>query len=192
MPPRSGFAEALSRVPLVVSLASRPSETASRARIVLPALHWLESWGDYLAREGALGLMQPAMGPIQIDGKPIEGKPVGDILLSLGRQALGSEEGKGPLPWPSFAAMVRGDWEALAPHPRARQGASGVLGGVAPAGGHVVGGGECTGRDQGRRGAGVGRPASTAMGSPCSSIRRPGSTTGEARTTRGSRRRPIR
>jgi anaerobic selenocysteine-containing dehydrogenase/Fe-S-cluster-containing dehydrogenase component len=114
MPPRAGFAEALARVPLVVSLASRPSETASRARVVLPALHWLESWGDYAAREGTLGLMQPAMGPVQIDGKPVEGKSVGDILLSLGRQALGSEEGKGPLPWPSFAAMVRGDWEALA------------------------------------------------------------------------------
>jgi anaerobic selenocysteine-containing dehydrogenase/Fe-S-cluster-containing dehydrogenase component len=114
MPPGSGFTEAMAKVPLVVSLASRPSETASRARVVLPALHWLESWGDYLAREGALGLMQPAMGPVQIDGKAVEGKSVGDTLLSLGRQALGSEEGKGPLPWPSFAAMVRGEWQAVA------------------------------------------------------------------------------
>ena len=31
MPPKSGFAEALGKVPLVVSLANRPNETASRA-----------------------------------------------------------------------------------------------------------------------------------------------------------------
>src|SRR5262245_65202065 len=55
--------------------------------------------------------MQPAMGPVAIDGKPIDGKSVGDALLALGRQALGSEEGKGPLPWPSFQSLVRERWQ---------------------------------------------------------------------------------
>ena len=80
MPPKSGFAEALAKVPLVVSLASRPTETTARAHIVLPALHWLESWGDYAAEDGVIGLMQPTMGPVEIDGKPVEGKSIGDIL----------------------------------------------------------------------------------------------------------------
>jgi molybdopterin-containing oxidoreductase family iron-sulfur binding subunit len=51
MPPKSGFVEALGRVPLVVSLATRPNETTARAHLVLPTLHPLESWGDYAAEE---------------------------------------------------------------------------------------------------------------------------------------------
>ena len=57
MPPKSGFVEALSKVPLVVSLASRPNETTARAHLVLPTLHALESWGDYASEDGVLGLM---------------------------------------------------------------------------------------------------------------------------------------
>jgi molybdopterin-containing oxidoreductase family iron-sulfur binding subunit len=114
MPAKSGFAEALAKVPLVVSLANRPSETAARAHVVLPALHWLESWGDYAAEEGVVGLLQPAMGPVEIGGKPVDGKSVGDILLSVGRQALGSEEGKGPLGWASFEILLKEEWKGLA------------------------------------------------------------------------------
>ncbi len=114
MPAKAGFAEALAKVPLVVSLANRPNETAARAHVALPALSWLESWGDYAAGATVLGLMQPAMGPVEIAGKPVEGKSQGDILLSLGRQALGSEEGKGPLPWPSVEALVKDEWRGHA------------------------------------------------------------------------------
>ncbi|MEK7444077.1 MAG: molybdopterin dinucleotide binding domain-containing protein [candidate division NC10 bacterium] len=114
MPAKSGFAEALAKVPLVVSLASRPTETTAKAHVVLPVLHWLESWGDYAAEEGVVGLMQPTMGPVEIDGKPVEGKSTGDILLSLGRQALGSEQGKEPLPWASVEDLVKERWKALA------------------------------------------------------------------------------
>jgi anaerobic selenocysteine-containing dehydrogenase/Fe-S-cluster-containing dehydrogenase component len=114
MPPRSGFADAMAKVPLTVSLSNRPDETTPRCQMVLPALHWLESWGDYSPREGVAGLMQPTMGPVRIGSTPVDGKSVGDILLSVGRQALGSEEGKGPLPWASFAALVRLDWDGRA------------------------------------------------------------------------------
>ena len=58
--------------------------------------------------------MQPTMGPVAIEGKPIEGKATGDILLSIGRQALGTEEGKGPLKWASFQDYVREQWQGLA------------------------------------------------------------------------------
>ncbi|MBI2526705.1 MAG: 4Fe-4S dicluster domain-containing protein [Candidatus Rokubacteria bacterium] len=118
MPLKAGFAEALAKVPLVVSLANRPSETAARAHVALPALHWLESWGDYVAEEGVVGLMQPTMGPVEIEGKPVEAKSVGDLLLSLGRQVLGSEPGKGPLPWPTFQELVKAQWKGLAPPAR--------------------------------------------------------------------------
>ncbi len=114
MPPKSGFAEALAKVPLVVSLASRPSESTARAHLILPALHPLESWGDYAAEDGVIGLMQPTMGPVQIDGKPVEGKAAGDILLSVARAALGSEEGKGPLKWSAFQDYVVEEWKKLA------------------------------------------------------------------------------
>jgi anaerobic selenocysteine-containing dehydrogenase/Fe-S-cluster-containing dehydrogenase component len=114
MPAKSGFAEALGKVPMVVSLSTRPTETSARAHLVLPALHPLESWGDYVGREGVIGLMQPVMGPVQIGGKPVEGKSLGDILLSVGRQALGAEEGKGPFRWPSFQAYLREQWKGLA------------------------------------------------------------------------------
>ena len=114
MPPKSGFAEALAKVPLVVTLAGRPSETTARAHLVLPVLHSLESWGDYMAEEGVLGLMQPAMGPVPIEGKPIAAKSTGDVLLSVGRKALGLEEDKGPLKWASFQDFLKEEWQKVA------------------------------------------------------------------------------
>ena len=114
MPPKSGFAEALGKVPLVVSLANRPNETAARASLVLPALHPLESWGDFAAEDGVIGLMQPTMGPVQIDGKPVAGKSTGDILLSVGRQVLGEDAAKGSLKWASFEELVKDEWKKLA------------------------------------------------------------------------------
>jgi len=114
MPAKSGFAEALGKVPLVVSLANRPNETAARAALVLPALHPLESWGDFAAEDGVIGLMQPTMGPVQIDGKAVAGKSTGDILLSIGRQVLGEDAAKGPLKWASFEALVKDEWKKLA------------------------------------------------------------------------------
>ena len=114
MPVKSGFAEALAKVPLVVSLASRASETTSKSALVLATLHPLESWGDYSSQDGVIGLMQPAMGPVLIGGKPVQGKSTGDVFLSVGRKVLGSEEGKGPLRWPTFRDFVTEEWQKIA------------------------------------------------------------------------------
>jgi molybdopterin-containing oxidoreductase family iron-sulfur binding subunit len=114
MPAKSGFADALGKVPLVVVLAGRSSETTARAAVVLPTLHALESWGDYSPQEGVVGLMQPAMGPVLIEGKPVQAKSTGDILLGLGRQALRLEEGKGPLHWPTFRDFLTEEWQKMA------------------------------------------------------------------------------
>jgi molybdopterin-containing oxidoreductase family iron-sulfur binding subunit len=114
LPPKTGFVEALGKVPMVVALASRANETTARAHLVLPTLHPLESWGDYEAEGGVIGLMQPTMGPVPIAGKPVEARAVGDVLLSLGRDALGMEEGKGPLKWTSFEELLRERWQTYA------------------------------------------------------------------------------
>jgi molybdopterin-containing oxidoreductase family iron-sulfur binding subunit len=99
--------EAVGRVPMVVSFASLPDETTALAHVILPDTHWLETWGDYSPREGVLGLMQPTMSPI------VDSRPVGDVLLALARAALGTEEGKGPLPWSTFEQYTRATWEPL-------------------------------------------------------------------------------
>src|SRR6059036_3677490 len=101
------FAEAAAKVSLIVSFANQPDETSALAHLVLPASHWLESWGDYSPREGVIGLMQPAMSPIR------DSLAFGDALLRIGRGALGTEEGKGPLPWPTFQEYLTAQWEPL-------------------------------------------------------------------------------
>src|SRR5213078_1689680 len=98
-------AEAIGKVPFVVSFANQPDETSALAHLILPDTHWLESWGDYAPREGVIGLMQPTMKPIR------DARPLGDVLLSVARAVLGTEEGKGPLPWPSFEAYLKAAWE---------------------------------------------------------------------------------
>ncbi|HEY7365690.1 MAG TPA: molybdopterin-dependent oxidoreductase [Methylomirabilota bacterium] len=101
------FAEAAAKVPLVVSFATHPDETTALAHLVLPDVHWLETWGDYAPREGVLGLMQPTMSPVG------DSLPTGEALLRIGRSVLGGEEGKGPLPWGSFEQYLRSVWEPL-------------------------------------------------------------------------------
>ena len=48
-------ADAIRKVPFVVSFANLPDETTALAHLVLPDTHWLESWGDYAPREGVAG-----------------------------------------------------------------------------------------------------------------------------------------
>jgi len=101
------LADAIRKVALVVSFASVPDQTSELAHVVLPATHWLESWGDYSPREGMVGFLQPTMSPIR------DSRPMGDTLLRIGRGALGVEEGKGPIPWPTFEQYVKGAWAPL-------------------------------------------------------------------------------
>ncbi len=107
LPAGLNFAEAAGRVPLVVSFTNAPNETTRLAHLILPATHWLESWGDYSPREGVLGLLQPTMAPVR------DALPFGDALLRVARGVLGTEEGQGPLPWPTFEAYLRSRWEPL-------------------------------------------------------------------------------
>ncbi len=101
------FVEAARKVGLVVSFSNQPDETTALAHLILPDTHWLESWGDYSPREGVSGLMQPTMSPVR------DSRPMGTVLLQVARAVLGTEEGKGPLPWASMEQFVRASWEPL-------------------------------------------------------------------------------
>jgi molybdopterin-containing oxidoreductase family iron-sulfur binding subunit len=131
LPPASGFAQALAKVPFVASLSSHLDETAARAHLLLPDLTPLESWGDYSPREGVWGLMQPAMGPVPplsarredaVDlllNRPgesfpgVQTKPTGDVLLDIGR-ALVPGADKGPFRARTFADHLREAWQGIA------------------------------------------------------------------------------
>jgi molybdopterin-containing oxidoreductase family iron-sulfur binding subunit len=63
-PPAFGFAEALNRVPLSVSLAAFPDETAMATHWRVPLAHALEGWGDVRAPDGTASLVQPMVKPL--------------------------------------------------------------------------------------------------------------------------------
>src|SRR5213593_1490297 len=122
------LADAVRKVALVVSFANVPDQTSALAHVVLPDTHWLESWGDYSPREGVVGFLQPTMSPVR------DSRPMGDTLLRIGRAALGTEEGKGSIPWPTFEQYLKAAWAPLVKgelEGALRRG--GVFGDVAPA-----------------------------------------------------------
>jgi molybdopterin-containing oxidoreductase family iron-sulfur binding subunit len=64
LPAGDRLADALRRVPLVVSFAARLDETARLAHYVCPDHHFLESWGDAEAVAGLVSLTQPSLHPL--------------------------------------------------------------------------------------------------------------------------------
>ena len=81
LPEARRFAEAVKRVPLVVSLSSYMDETTALAHWILPSNTPLESWGDYSPYPDVTNLMQPAMGTL------FDTKHTGDILIGMARAA---------------------------------------------------------------------------------------------------------
>lgn len=86
LPPAVGFAEALARVPVVVSFSSHLDETTALASVVLPDHTPLESWGEYSPRPGVTGLLQPVVSPT------FDTRSTGDVLLASARR-LGHDLG---------------------------------------------------------------------------------------------------
>jgi anaerobic selenocysteine-containing dehydrogenase/Fe-S-cluster-containing dehydrogenase component len=85
LPKEWQFSEAVKKMRLVVSLGSFPDETSQLAHLIMPTHTFLESWGDYSPSPDVHGLMQAVMGPV------FPTRPVGDILLSLGRSLRGEK-----------------------------------------------------------------------------------------------------
>jgi molybdopterin-containing oxidoreductase family iron-sulfur binding subunit len=64
LPRGAGLAQALRKVPLVISFDERHSETAELAHFVCPEQHYLESWGDCEPAAGAVSIQQPCVRPL--------------------------------------------------------------------------------------------------------------------------------
>jgi anaerobic selenocysteine-containing dehydrogenase/Fe-S-cluster-containing dehydrogenase component len=139
LPTKAGFAEALAKVPFVVSLSSHLDETSARAHLVIPDLTPLESWGEYSPRDGVWGIVQPAMGAVpkveftnpdaldlpqlrpvrdalgrkQPETFPgVATKATGDLLLDAGRALVPGSE-KTVFKAPTFADYLRDSWRAM-------------------------------------------------------------------------------
>ncbi|MFT7620536.1 MAG: Fe-S-cluster-containing dehydrogenase component, partial [Planctomycetota bacterium] len=63
LPDGKGFANALKKVPFVVSTVSAPNEMSMAAKVVCPEPHFLERWDDSMPVPGVLCLTQPALSP---------------------------------------------------------------------------------------------------------------------------------
>ena len=102
--PRSWeFARCLDSVPFVATFSSAVDETTAHAHLVLPTHTPLESWGDYVPREGVMGLMQPVMGPVFSTRHP------GDVLIATGKKVAGKEK----FPFKDFYEVLQNSWSDL-------------------------------------------------------------------------------
>jgi MoCo/4Fe-4S cofactor protein with predicted Tat translocation signal len=64
LPSDAGYADALAKVSLSVTLATHVSETSAKSTYVLPLHHDLESWGDFKLQTGLHLLQQPVIMPL--------------------------------------------------------------------------------------------------------------------------------
>ncbi|OPY65177.1 MAG: Tetrathionate reductase subunit B precursor [Syntrophorhabdaceae bacterium PtaU1.Bin034] len=100
LPLSRGFAHAVKHVPLVVSFSSFPDETGQFAHLILPTHTFFESWGDFEPASGIKCLLQPVTGSL------FNTRPLGDILLALGRALRGTES----FPEKDFYEVVYRAW----------------------------------------------------------------------------------
>jgi len=111
LPAASGFREALTNVPFVVSFSPAVDDTAARADLILPDHTNLEGWGYHvpaLADGGdclVVGSQQPVMRPLY------DTRASADVLLALARE-LGGEVAQS-LPWNNEVDFLREMVDAL-------------------------------------------------------------------------------
>ncbi len=107
LPAAAGFAEALARIPLIVSLSSFMDETTALADLILPSHTYLESWGDDFPEPGVgfpVGaIAQPVVSPLY------DTRASGDIILGLAQQ-LGLGDA---LPWKNMEDCLRQGWREI-------------------------------------------------------------------------------
>jgi len=63
-PDSKKFADGLSKLPLSVSFNATLDETTELCKYIIPAPHWLESWGDAEPKSGYISLLQPLINPL--------------------------------------------------------------------------------------------------------------------------------
>ena len=102
LPASVGFADALSKVDLVVNFAQMVDETTELSHLLMPDNTAVESWGDASPRPGIRSLVQPTLKPLH------DTRQLGDAILSIGR-AMGDEVAS-QLPEGSFKSVVESNW----------------------------------------------------------------------------------
>ncbi len=105
VPPSTGFQDALSKVPFIVSCSSLMDDTALTADLILPDHAALESWGDVIplagTRESVVGLMQPVVMPV------FDTRQFPDVLLAAANGLGGNM--KRDFPFESYLDMLKGE-----------------------------------------------------------------------------------
>ncbi len=105
IPPATGFQEALSKVPFIVSFSSLLDDTAMQADLILPDHAALESWGDVIplagTRDEAIGLMQPVVTPV------FDTRQFPEVLMTTAHE-LGGEM-KAAFPYESYLDMLKAE-----------------------------------------------------------------------------------
>jgi anaerobic selenocysteine-containing dehydrogenase len=103
LPVDAGFAQALARVPYVVSFASVVDETAVQADLILPENSYLESWGYQLVsppgEHPAISGQQPVVQPMY------DTRAATDVFLDLADRLGGPA--KQALPWPNTVDFMK-------------------------------------------------------------------------------------
>ncbi len=107
LPRSSGFRNALSAIPTIVSLSSFMDDTTVMADVVLPSHTYLESWGDDVPEPGVgfsiSAVSQPVVSPLYST------RGTGDIVLGLAAKlGLGRA-----LPWADTKMFLRDRWRAI-------------------------------------------------------------------------------
>jgi molybdopterin-containing oxidoreductase family iron-sulfur binding subunit len=62
--PEYNYAEALKKVPMVITMTEQVTETSELSHYVLPIHNQLESWGDFKTRTGFYSMQQPIIAPL--------------------------------------------------------------------------------------------------------------------------------
>ena len=107
LPAAAGFKEALTEIPLIVSLSSFMDETTAMADLILPSHTYLESWGDDFPEPGvgfrAGAVSQPVVSPLY------DTRDTGDTILALAAAVTAN----GALPWSSTEDYLRDQWREI-------------------------------------------------------------------------------
>jgi anaerobic selenocysteine-containing dehydrogenase len=102
LPASAGFAEAIARVPYVISFSPFIDETAVRADLILPDHTYLEDWGYQVPEPGAdrptVSCQQPVVNPLY------DTRATTDVLLALA-SLIGGKAAEA-LPWTDGAAYL--------------------------------------------------------------------------------------
>lgn len=102
LPPRLGFAQALAKVPFVVSFNPLVNETGVQSDLILPDRTSLESWGFEVVTTGLPGVFVSSQQPV---APPMFNTPsTGDLLLSA---AKGVQAAASSLPWGDEVAYIK-------------------------------------------------------------------------------------